>query len=64
MGCTSCHAEGAPFADRLANAKDKPIDEVTDWILDARTKKPDTQMPTFSDRLTRDEARALALWLR
>ena len=64
MGCTSCHAEGAPHHDKLAAAKGKPVDEVATWILDARAKKPDTAMPTFSDRLTAEEARALAAWVQ
>lgn len=64
VGCVACHGERAPFADKLAAAKDKPVEEIARWIRHAQELKPGTQMPTFAAVLTEAQALALAEWVK
>ncbi|MGZ3458287.1 MAG: c-type cytochrome [Archangium sp.] len=64
LGCPACHAPGAPYASVLADARGKPPEVVAMWILDPQKVRPGTLMPVFKDRLSTDEALALAKWLQ
>ena len=63
LGCPTCHAKGAPYEEKIRQAKGKSVEEVSAWILDPQKKKPGTPMPTFSSQLSESQARALATWV-
>jgi mono/diheme cytochrome c family protein len=63
-GCAGCHAPGAPFFEKLANAKGKPDQVVAAWILNPRVTKPDTLMPPFANQLSEAQALTLARWVK
>lgn len=63
LGCTTCHAKGAPYEEKIRQAKGKSAEEVAEWILDPQKKKPGTPMPTFSAQLSESQARRLATWV-
>ncbi|HVO32085.1 MAG TPA: c-type cytochrome [bacterium] len=64
LGCVSCHAKGAPFHDKIKGCLGKPVDQVAAWIRNPEKVKPKTQMPTFADLITVDQATALAAWVQ
>jgi len=64
LGCSVCHAAGAPFEDRLRGARGRPTADVATWILHPERFRPGTAMPTFAGRLSNDEALALADWVQ
>lgn len=64
LGCVSCHGENAPHRDKIAAAIGKSDDAVADWILDPQTIKPGAAMPSFKTMLDRDQAKALARYVK
>lgn len=64
LGCNACHGAGAPYAAKIAGAKDKPTEEVARWIRHAPEVKPGTQMPTFAALINDAQAQALAEWVK
>lgn len=64
LGCSVCHAAGAPFEDRLRGASGRPTADVAARILNPERFRPGTAMPTFSGRLSEAEALALAGWIQ
>ncbi len=64
LGCTTCHARGAPFRDKIRASVGKPVEEVAAWIRNPERTRPDTQMPTFESLLDETQAKALAAWVQ
>ncbi|MCI0570072.1 MAG: cytochrome c [Myxococcaceae bacterium] len=63
-GCSACHGVGAPFHDKLAAARGKPVEQVAQWIRTPRAFKPTTLMPTYANQINEAQARALATWVK
>lgn len=64
LGCVTCHAKGAPYHEKIKQCLGKPVDEVAAWIRNPEKTKPHTQMPTFADLITVEQATALAAWVQ
>ena len=64
LGCTLCHAPGARYHDRLAQAAGKPEADVARWIRNPESFVPGTAMPTYASLLDEPSALALARWIR
>lgn len=64
LGCTSCHAAGAQYHARLANAKGKNVEDVARWIRHPEQFKPGTPMPTYASLLAEEDAVRLAQWVQ
>jgi mono/diheme cytochrome c family protein len=64
LGCSTCHAPGAPFHDRLKQSIERPTVEVAAWIRNPQVSRPNTQMPTYAAVLDEAGAVQLAEWLQ
>lgn len=64
LGCSTCHAKGAAYHEKIKACAGKPVDEVAAWIRNPEKTKPNTQMPTFADLITEEQAKALAAWVQ
>jgi len=64
VGCFQCHAPGAPFHQKLLDARTKPDAVVASWIMDPQKVKPGTQMPSFAKLMSQAEALSLARWIK
>lgn len=63
LGCPSCHAQGAPYAVKIRQAKGKSVAEVATWIRNPQAKVPGTPMPTFATLIDDEQSQALAAWV-
>jgi mono/diheme cytochrome c family protein len=64
MGCKACHGPRGPYASRLANARLRPAQEIAQWILHPEKLNPRTLMPGYAQRLSEEQALALAQWIK
>lgn len=64
LGCTSCHAPGAQYHQKLAQAKGKNVDDVARWIRHPEQFRPGTPMPTYAKLIDEDAAVRLARYVQ
>jgi mono/diheme cytochrome c family protein len=64
LGCVSCHAPGAQYHDRLAQARGKDVVDVARWIRHPEQFRPGTPMPTYAKLLGEDDAVRLAAYVQ
>ncbi|ADO72657.1 c-type cytochrome [Stigmatella aurantiaca] len=64
LGCALCHGADAKYRDRLKPAVGKPAVEVARWIRNPEATSPGTQMPTYHDLLTDEQALEMANWVQ
>jgi cytochrome c553 len=64
VGCASCHGESGPHRDKLVGALAKTDAEIAEWILNPQAKRPGSPMPSFEGVLDREQAEALARYVK
>lgn len=64
LGCTTCHAPGAQYHDRLAQARGKNVEDVARWIRHPEQFRPGTPMPTYEKLVDEDAAVRLARYVQ
>jgi hypothetical protein len=60
----SCHGPGAPHANALARAVDKPAVDLARCIRNPERTIPGTPMPTYAELIDEASALELATWIR
>ncbi|RJS23345.1 cytochrome c [Corallococcus sp. H22C18031201] len=63
-GCSSCHAPGARYHDRLAHAAHRPDLELVKWVRNPEKYLPGTPMPTYAELIDERTALALVRWVK
>ncbi|QRN96758.1 hypothetical protein JRI60_48585 [Archangium violaceum] len=64
LGCKACHGPGSAFSSALPNARTKEPEVIAMWILDPQKVRPGTVMPSFTGRISTEEALSLARWIK
>jgi mono/diheme cytochrome c family protein len=64
LGCKACHGPGSAYASLLVTARNKPAEEIARWILHPEQMRPGTMMPGYAQRLSQEQALALARWIK
>ncbi len=64
LGCVACHGPGAPFREKILQAKGKPPAEIAAWIRNPQASKPGTPMPTYESVIDQGQALRLAEYVR
>jgi cytochrome c1 len=64
LGCQLCHAPGAQYHDRIAQAASKPEQDLAKWIRNPELFKKGTAMPSYASLIDEPTALVLARWLK
>ncbi|WP_158501572.1 cytochrome c [Vitiosangium sp. GDMCC 1.1324] len=64
LGCRNCHGPGSAFAPALEAVRGKPAEVIAMSILDMQKVRPGSMMPSYTGRLSTNEALALANWIK
>ena len=64
LGCRACHGPGSSYASSIVQARARTAEEIARYILHPEKVRPKTMMPSYSGRMTQEEALSLGKWIK